>query len=544
MSTKKVHSDRQVFILEKNNEFIKLFKDFIKSYPYTPDGLRHQKVYHEQRQKGKENFQAIVSAYESGEDISELVLLQLLPYALTANNSQRNVWIHHAPAIDKDIKKWFEGALWTKSEDWPNIAQAIFNFVRHCNQNPTQLGEACKKFSELPYTKGFQTGMLTPILNALRANDFLLINNKSRQVINYLTGKSYSQKLTEYSAVNATGQKLIQELASDMGQTGVPSMRDDDLFDMFCHWLVAVKKYDFSGNKPFSMDEVSEFYFDVQAIKEMQPEYSLSQCALDTGIEEETLLNWLKAIERKKQAIFYGPPGTGKTYIAKKLAKYLTGGSDGFVDLVQFHPAYTYEDFVQGIRPQRIDGELDYPLVNGRFLNFCEEACRRQDICVLIIDEINRAHVARVFGELMYLLEYRDEKVPLAAGEVFSIPSNVRIIGTMNTADRSIALVDHAIRRRFAFIPLYPNYEILRRYHLDTGFPIEKLIQTLMKLNQAIGNPHNEVGISFFLLGDLADQIDSVWQLEIEPYLQEYFFDQPSKVDQFRWNEVNKQIYP
>ncbi|MEH2124545.1 hypothetical protein [Nostoc sp.] len=130
------------------------------------------------------------------------------------------------------------------------------------------------------------------------------------------------------------------------------------------------------------------------------------------------------------------------------------------------------------------------------------------------------------------------------AGEVFSIPANVRIIGTMNTADRSIALVDHAIRRRFAFIPLYPNYEILRSHHLDSDFPVDKLIQTLKKLNHAIGNPHNEVGISFFLLGDLADQIDSVWQLEIEPYLEEYFFDQPSKVDQFRWNEVKKQFYP
>jgi len=543
MSTKKLHSERQVFILEKNSEFIKLFEEFIRSYPYTQAGLRHQKVYHEQRQKGKENFQAIASDYESGEDIAEVVLLQLLPYALTAHNSQRNVWIHHTPAIDKDIKKWFEGALWIKSEDWPNIAQAIFNFIRHCNQNPSHLGEACKEFSELPYTKGLQTEMLTPILNALRPDDFLLINNKSRQVINYFTEKSYSQKLTEYPAVNTTGQKLIQELAHDMRQTGVPSMRDDDLFDMFCHWLVAVKKYDFPGNKPDPMDEVSKLSFDVEAI-EMQPEYSLSQCALDTGIEEETLLNWLKAIERKKQTIFYGSPGTGKTYIAKKLAKYLTGGSDGFVDVVQFHPAYTYEDFIQGIRPQRIDGELDYPLVNGRFLNFCEEACRRQNICVLIIDEINRANVARVFGELMYLLEYRDQKMSLAAGEVFSIPANVRIIGTMNTADRSIALVDHAIRRRFAFISLYPNYEILRRYHLNTGFPVEKLIQTLKKLNQTIGNPHNEVGISFFLLGDLVDQIGSVWQLEIEPYLEEYFFDQPSKVDQFRWNEVKKQIYP
>ncbi len=538
MSKNKLHSNDKVTILEKKNEFIKLFQEFISSYPYTQAGLRHQKVYHEERKKGKENFQ---EAFKSGEDVNEKVLLQLLPYAQTANNSEKNVWIHHAAAITKDIKEWFESAGWKKPEDWSKIAQAIFNFVCCCNNDSTQLAKACKDFSLLACTKGFQTEMLTPILNALKPDDFLLVNKKSQPVINYFTGKSYSQNLADYPAINIIGQKLIEELAPSLQQSGVPSMQNSDLFDMFCHWLVAIRKYDFSHKESELVNEVNELISDIKVL-ELQPEYTLSECALDTGIEEETLLNWLKAIERKKQAIFYGPPGTGKTYVAKKLAKYLTGSSYGFVDIVQFHPAYTYEDFIQGIRPQRIDGELSYPLVNGRFLDFCDKACRHQDTCVLIIDEINRANVARVFGELMYLLEYRGEKMSLAAGEVFGIPANVRIIGTMNTADRSIACFDHALRRRFAFIPLYPNYDILRSYHSNTNFSVENLITILLKLNQAIANPHNSVGISFFLRADLADQIDSIWQLEIEPYLEEYFFDQPSKVQQFRWNEVKKQI--
>ncbi|MBO3459463.1 AAA family ATPase [Aetokthonos hydrillicola Thurmond2011] len=527
--------------MNKKEEFSKLFKEFISSYPYTPVGLRHKTSYEEQRQKGKRNFQAIVSAYESGEDITEVVLSHLLPYAATANNSQRDVWIHYASVIDKDIKKCFE-SVGTKPEHLRNIAQAIFHFVYRCYQDPTQLEEACQEFSKLPYTQSFQIGMLTPILNALRPDDFLLINEKSKQVINYIARESYTEKLTEYPSINAAGKILIKELASDMRHLGVPALRDDDLFDMFCHWLVAVKNYGFNSKKHKSGDQVDTLTIDLQE-QEKQPEYSLGECAIDIGLKEETLLNWLKAIDRKKQIIFYGPPGTGKTYVAKKLAKYLTNGSLGFVEFVQFHSAYTYEDFIQGIRPQRIDGGLDYPLVNGRFLNFCDQAARCQHTCVLIIDEINRANAAHVFGELMYLLEYRNEKITLAAGEIFSIPDNVRIIGTMNTADRSIALVDYALRRRFAFVPLYPNYEILRQHHLNTGFPVEKLIKTLRKLNQVIGNPHNEVGISFFLRSDLADQIDNIWQLEIEPYLEEYFFDQPSKVDLFRWNEIKKQIY-
>src|SRR5690606_31193687 len=139
------------------------------------------------------------------------------------------------------------------------------------------------------------------------------------------------------------------------------------------------------------------------------------------------------------------PPGTGKTYLAQRLARFLIGTGDGFVDLVQFHPAYAYEDFIQGIRPvAQPDGSLSYEMTPGRFLQFCAEARRREGPCVLIIDEINRANLSRVFGELMYLLEYRDQEIPLAGGGVFSIPTNVRLLGTMNTADRSVALVDHA----------------------------------------------------------------------------------------------------
>jgi 5-methylcytosine-specific restriction protein B len=529
-------------LVEKKAEFCRLFEEFINSYPGTPAGFRHTAAYNEQRQQGKRNFEVIASSAKSGEDVTEAILLQLLPYAKSTNNVQRGAWIHQAPAITKDIKEWFEGAKWTKPEDWDRIAQAILNFVCRCNQEPTQLSAACQEFSELFYSKGFQTGMLTPILNALRSDNFLLINNKSRRVINYFANTSYSQKLTDYPAINITGRKLIEELAQDMHRTGVPVLRDDDLFDMFSHWLVAIKKYDFAGQNLPQVDEVIEPSLDVEEMN-LQPEYTLAQCAEDTVVEEETLKFWLQALERKRQAIFYGPPGTGKTYIAKKLTKHLIGGGDGFMDIVQFHPAYAYEDFVQGIRPQRKNGELDYPLVKGRFLEFCQKARNCQNICVLIIDEINRANVARIFGELMYLLEYRNEEISLASGEVFSLPDNVRIIGTMNTADRSIALVDHALRRRFAFISIYPNYEILRRYHASSGFPVEGLIQILNQLNQQIGNSHYEIGISFFLLSDITEQIESIWKLEIEPYLEEYFFDQPSKVNQFRWDKVKQQVF-
>ncbi len=213
------------------------------------------------------------------------------------------------------------------------------------------------------------------------------------------------------------------------------------------------------------------------------------------------------------------------------------------MEIVQFHPAYAYEDFMQGIRPQSVDGSLHYPVVPGRFLEFCCEARNREGCCVLIIDEINRANLSRVFGELMYLLEYREAEVPLAGGGLFKIPGNVRLIGTMNTADRSIALVDHALRRRFAFLQLYPNYEVLRKFHRRTGFPVEGLIDALVHINREIADRHYEIGTSFFLKESLSDDIEDIWQMEIEPYLEEYFFDRPGKVETFLWESVRQKYH-
>ncbi len=273
------------------------------------------------------------------------------------------------------------------------------------------------------------------------------------------------------------------------------------------------------------------------------PTYELTKCAAETGFAAADLERWVRAIARKGQAVFYGPPGTGKTFLAERLAQHLVGGGDGLVELVQFHPAYAYEDFMQGIRPLMGDDDsLRYEVVDGRFYTFCQSAKKRSGICTLIIDEINRANVAAVFGELMYLLEYRDKDISLSGGGRFSIPSNVRILATMNTADRSIALVDHALRRRFAFIHLSPNYDLLRHYHQNTNYDPTTLIRVLDRLNKQISDPHYQLGTSYFMHSNLADQLEDIWRMEVEPYLEEYFFDQTNQIEAFRWQKIEKEI--
>ncbi|MGV8080959.1 MAG: McrB family protein [Syntrophales bacterium] len=273
------------------------------------------------------------------------------------------------------------------------------------------------------------------------------------------------------------------------------------------------------------------------------PFYSLTEFASETYLDRDEIEQWVKAILRKKQGIFYGPPGTGKTYVAQRFARHLVGGGDGFAEILQFHPAYAYEDFVQGLRPTVLrGGGLEYKMIPGRFKDFCSRAADCEGKCVLIIDEINRANLSRVLGELMFLLEYRGEKIPLAGGEPFRIPGNVYLIGTMNTADRSIALVDHALRRRFAFMALYPNYDILKKYHESRGFNPEGLISVLGKINSAINDRHYSVGVSFFLDDNIRENIQGVWKMEIEPYIEEIFFDQPEKATNFSWEKVREAI--
>jgi 5-methylcytosine-specific restriction protein B len=182
-------------------------------------------------------------------------------------------------------------------------------------------------------------------------------------------------------------------------------------------------------------------------------------------------------------------------------------------------------------------------------VQFCKVAQANKSSHVLVIDEINRANLSRVFGELMYLLEYRDQAVTLASGERFSIPPNVFVLGTMNTADRSIALVDHALRRRFAFLALRPNYALLQRFHVGTAgtsvglVDVDALVATLQQINAHIGDANYHLGPSFFLVSDLVTHLPSIWQTEIEPYLEEFFFDKPDVVDSFRWDVVGPQMF-
>ena len=282
------------------------------------------------------------------------------------------------------------------------------------------------------------------------------------------------------------------------------------------------------------------------------PPYTKEEALKDLFITEGEFDNIIDALQFKKNVVLQGPPGVGKTFMAKRFAYTLMEErDDSRIEMIQFHQSYSYEDFMQGYRPND-DGKFD--LKNGVFHEFCRRAQRDTGKSyVFIIDEINRGNLSKIFGELMLLIEADKRgkvfEVPLTYAKTadvrFYIPENLHFIGTMNTADRSLAMVDYALRRRFSFITLEPQFGNPKfKDHLTAGGVsrelCDKILVRIGNLNEQIANdtknlgPGYRIGHSFFCCELHNAPHDENWykrviKHEIEPLLGEYWFDDPDK---------------
>ncbi|MCY4542807.1 MAG: AAA family ATPase [Rhodobacteraceae bacterium] len=304
----------------------------------------------------------------------------------------------------------------------------------------------------------------------------------------------------------------------------------------------------------FHSSPVKELWMDPPKVVDPKVNYGIEDAQQDLFIPVDRLERLIASIKFRKNLIIQGPPGTGKTFIANRIAWCLVGRMDDDpIEMVQFHQSYAYEDFVEGFRPNR-EGSFD--LKPGVFQSFCERAraCPTTPH-VFIIDEINRGNLSRIFGELLMLIE-RDKRskkyaVALTYSEKrFHVPENVFILGMMNTADRSLALVDYALRRRFAFEMLEPAYRTDFGRTAFKSFLVEKrgastklvsrIADRMTELNKTIRDdkelgPSFEIGHSYFV-PDKDDKPSEEWykhvvRTQIAPLLHECWFDEPERVE-------------
>jgi len=271
--------------------------------------------------------------------------------------------------------------------------------------------------------------------------------------------------------------------------------------------------------------------------------YNKADFLTEVYFDSEKYDDIVALLTRKKNIILQGAPGVGKSYMAKRLAYSIIGAKDDSrIEMIQFHQNYSYEDFIEGFRPSE-SGNFD--LRKGIFYDFCIKAQEdKENNYFFIIDEINRGNLSKVMGELMLLLEHdkRGEEFAMKltySGEKLYVPDNIHVIGMMNTADRSLAMIDYALRRRFSFIPIKPAFD-------DDGFiadfkmrysGADVVIDKMNKLNKLIEeelDSGHQIGHSYFCSNEpLSDKdIEGIFKYEIEELLREYFFDNTSKLEE------------
>lgn len=296
--------------------------------------------------------------------------------------------------------------------------------------------------------------------------------------------------------------------------------------------------------KPPSTAPVTAIVGEVSEVAEaglagLAEELLLSESFLDTAAQ---------LLKERRQIIFYGPPGTGKTFVAQRLAEFLAG-SEGRSHLVQFHPSYAYEDFVEGYRPIAMNGAPGFQLQPGPLRRLAEVArAAKGEPVILVIDEINRGNLPKVFGELFFLLEYRGQRMSLQySAEPFSLPENLWIIGTMNTSDRSIAILDAALRRRFYFVPFFPDEEpvrgLLGRWLDENVPPMRWVADVVDAANAKLNDKNAAIGPSHFMKEGLDDaMVSRIWSYAVLPYLEELFFGDPDRVTQFQLGGLRQQV--
>lgn len=383
--------------------------------------------------------------------------------------------------------------------------------------------------------------------------EYTAYNDKGnkRQLFKYFKAVKPGDKLVCYETTPTKRVKALCEITK--------GLHEDDGYEVFnfviqekvtyqVPWNELILNDVFKGSEPYRAATGSlyhltkEEYQEILKLVRRKDRYNKEDFLSDVFVTRDDYNHLESLLLRKKNLILQGAPGVGKTFAAKQLAYALMGEKDdNRVMQVQFHQNYSYEDFVMGYKPNEEGG---FELKDGIFYQFCKRAADdREHKYFFIIDEINRGNLSKVFGELLMLIEndYRDKTIQLSyRDEMFAVPSNVFIIGMMNTADRSLAMIDYALRRRFSFFEMKPGFETeaFNNHISKWETPkLRKLIKAIIGLNKVIESDDSLgsgfcIGHSYLCNLDGGYDLESIVEYDIIPMLREYWFDNDSKFNQ------------
>lgn len=446
------------------------------------------------------------------------------------------------------------------SNEYPYKSFPEFSYFIYCIDD--KLYNEKEKISDAEFIKWFK-----PIIEALKeiggsgtpreVRERIAVDlNLSEEELAETRGKTKTKKFDNNVAF--ARNYLVYEGMIDKSERGKwpltelgakIKMTDELAQRIFKKWvkITAAKR----NGKPVPKIDLTPYYVFENQLEEYNEEKFLSEVYMD----KDKYISLVSLLKHKKNIILQGAPGVGKTFAAKRLAYSIIGCiDDSKIKFVQFHQNYTYEDFIMGYKP---DGN-GFELKKGIFYEFCKTAENdRNHKYFFIIDEINRGNMSKIFGELFMAIEndYRDKPVVLAYnGKDFVVPSNLYIIGMMNTADRSLAMIDYALRRRFSFVEMEPAFdsESFKEYQASLSSPaFDNIIDLIIKLNDDIKDDDSlgsgfRIGHSYFCnlvpVGNTTDNktectdkvLSEIIEYDIIPTISEYWFDNESKSNEWK----------